>query len=82
MKEAKCVVCGAEAHLMTGYAFMEDGKKQTRIYYCVGHIEMVGLSIAIPAFQNQKALDLFMEKHPQLYMKNAKGKRIVFLEVV
>jgi hypothetical protein len=81
-KIGNCVVCGAKAVAATGYAFSEDGLEIVGIAYCSQHIKETGLLIANPVFQNRKALDLFMEKHPQLYTKNVKGKRAIFLEVV
>ena len=80
-KIGKCIVCGAKADSVTGYAFMENGQEQVRVPLCRFHLDHAGLGIANPVFQNRKALDLFMERHPQLYAKNVKGKRAIFLEV-
>lgn len=77
-----CVVCGAKADSVTGYAFMENGQEQVRVHFCRYHLDHAGLGVANPVFQNQKALELFRERHPQLYTHNVKGKRVVFLEAV
>ena len=77
-----CVVCGAKAAASTGYCFMEDGSELVGVGFCNDHLSGAGLSIGNPVFQNRKALDLFREKHPQLYAKNVEGKLIVVLEVV
>lgn len=79
-KIGNCVVCGSKAVALTGYAFMEDGRELVGVGFCNYHLKEAGLLIANPVFQNRKALDLFMERHPQLYAKSMKGKRIVFLE--
>lgn len=77
----KCVVCGSRANVVTGYAFMEDGSELVGVGFCDFHLRGAGLAFANPVFQNRKALELFRERHPQLYIRNVKGKRIVFLEV-
>jgi hypothetical protein len=77
-----CVVCGSKAVAQTGYCFMDGGESIVGVYFCEKHLGEAGLVLANPVFQNQKALELFMERHPQKYAKFVKGKRIVFLEVV
>lgn len=75
-----CVVCGEKAELRTGYIYYEDGKQVTGAYFCPAHLDLVGLEIATPVFQNQKALARFRQEHPMLYGRTVKGKRIIFME--
>jgi hypothetical protein len=72
-------VCGAPAAGVTGYAFFADGHSKVGVPFCKNHLD--GFSeYASPVFENNYALALFQERHPGLYARRVKDKKILFLK--
>jgi hypothetical protein len=80
IKDKKCIVCGEPAVGWTGYIFYSNGKRRVGIPFCGNHIRKLGVEIANPIFENQLALELFREKHPDLYRRYVKDKKVIFLQ--
>ncbi|PIU58665.1 hypothetical protein COS86_08310 [Candidatus Bathyarchaeota archaeon CG07_land_8_20_14_0_80_47_9] len=74
-----CVVCGAPAAGITGYIFFASGHTRTGAPFCKEHLDNHS-EYANPVFENREALDVFQKKHPKLYLKRVKGKKILFLQ--
>jgi hypothetical protein len=77
LNKKRCVVCGEPPAGFTGYAYFESG--QTRLYapFCQKHLDKVN-EYGNPVFENQAALELFMQMHPQTYRDYVKDKPVVF----
>jgi ribosomal protein L24E len=84
--KTRCLICGhdilKDKGYSTGYVFTESGKKllyQTR--FCSEKcMDKFIEFFANPVFQNEKACELFVKKHPNLYAR-IRGKPKIFLEV-
>jgi len=77
--EDKNYICSAPAVGWTGYIFYSNGKILVSVPFCGNHIRKLGVEIANPILENQLALELFREKHPELYQRYVKDKKIIFL---
>lgn len=80
MRVDVCVVCGLPSVGYTGYLFLESGKIHIGMPFCRSHIHVIGVTIANPVFENEKALTVFKQQHPDKYVKYVKGKQIIFLK--
>jgi hypothetical protein len=78
MSTKACVVCGAPAAGITGYIFFASGHIKIGVPFCKKHLDN-HQEDANPVFENIDALDVFQKKHPKLYLKRVKGRKILFL---
>jgi ribosomal protein L24E len=86
LKHAKtCLICGHELvqgnGFTTGFLVSETGRELlNRIWFCSQNcVDKFLKYYANPVFQNEKARQLFMTKHPDRYNRIA-GKPKLFLE--
>jgi len=79
----KCLICPKPVvkGVSTGSFFREDGKKRLNdlIFCSEACANRFVMGYANPVFQNQKALELFIKKHPQLYARIEKLPKL-FME--
>ena len=84
-KTKRCLICGSPVlkgeGCTTGYLVTESGRELiNRTWFCSEDCVNAFLRFfANPVFENKKARELFMKKHPDLYAK-IRGKPKLFLE--